>query len=151
MHARLRRRPALLHGADERRVGRVVDDPGEGEDREQEVHDHARRDHHGPGAHRLRVEAPFRRHLEIVLPTLQLLQRLLFAHPGHFHVAAQRQCREHVLGLADPHAPYLGAEADRETRHRDASQLGGDEVAQLVDHDQNAEDDDEGEDRAHLV
>src|SRR5690606_25200545 len=72
---------------------------------------------------------------------------LHFLHARHLHVAAEREPGDDVLGLTPAEAPQLGAETDGEAGHLDVHCLGRQEMAELVDKDQNADDDDEGDDR----
>ncbi len=72
---------------------------------------------------------------------------LALALVGHLDVAAERQRGERPFGAiaADAARPDDTAEADREAQHLDAGELGDDVVAELVERDQHAERDDEGE------
>src|SRR5690606_8972029 len=133
--------------------------PGEDQEREQEVHQHAGRDHQRPRGQRLGLELPRTRRRLCLHEThvgdrraravlvLAAFDPLHLLHAGHLHVATERQPRDDVFGLAPPEAPQLGAESDREARHRDVHGLGRHEVAELVDEDEDTEDDDRREDR----
>src|SRR4030095_6417537 len=76
-------------------------------------------------------------------------QRALLAH--HLHVAAHRNGRQAVLGLLATPAQEHRAEADREALDADAGRSGHEEVTELVDQDQDANDDDEGKDSTHAA
>src|SRR6267142_661601 len=77
------------------------------------------------------------------------LQRVLLAH--HLHVTAHRNCRQTVLGLLAAPAQEHWAEADGEPLDSDAGPAGHEEVTELVDEDQDADDDDEGQDSVHAA
>ena len=65
--------------------------------------------------------------------------------PGEVDVAAQRNPRHPVLGLAAAKRQQLAPEAEREGEHPDAEALGHQVVAELVDEDDDAEREEEGE------
>jgi hypothetical protein len=69
---------------------------------------------------------------------------------GHADVAAQGEHREPILGLAPPVMPKRGAEPDGESRSIDARDLRGEEVAELVHEDYDAEHQDRREPR-HVI
>ena len=66
----------------------------------------------------------------------------------HLHVPAEREPADGVLGFSSPEGQprHRRAQAEGEAVDVDPGPLGGDEVARLVDEDQHAEDDDEGQD-----
>ena len=59
---------------------------------------------------------------------------------GHLHVAAERDRADHVFGVAAREADEARPEAERKFQHPDAHAAGHDEMAQLVDENQDAED-----------
>jgi hypothetical protein len=140
---------------------------GGDDERQHHVHEHAREQDHQPGPERLRLEPPVRRdglgperqhRLGIVIRIVlgagaRLLaapledRRFLVVLRGHAHVAAERQRRQHVLGLAAAALPQGGAEADGEARGVHAEPLGGDEVPELMNEDHDPEHEDRGENR----
>jgi hypothetical protein len=63
---------------------------------------------------------------------------------GHFHVAAKRQKTNFVIGVAVLDAEEAGTKAHGERFDADATQLGHGEMAKLVDHDHDANQNDEG-------
>ncbi len=65
--------------------------------------------------------------------------------PREVDVAAQRNPRHPVLGLAAAKREQLAPEAEREGEHPDAEALGHQVVAELVDEDDDAEREEEGE------
>src|SRR4029450_9734633 len=64
---------------------------------------------------------------------------------------AHRNGRQAVLGLLATPAQEHRAEADREALDADAGPPGHEEVTELVDQDQDANDDDEGKDSTHAA
>ncbi len=75
-----------------------------------------------------------------VAPRFLLGRDLLPGHfPGHLHVAAQREDGDPILCLAAGEAEQAWSEPDREAQDLHSECLGGEEVAQLVDEDQDAE------------
>src|SRR5262249_52919141 len=75
------------------------------------------------------------------------LERIFLA--DHLHVAAHRNRRQAVLGLLAPPARQYRTKADREALDADTGPAGHQEVAELVDEDQDADDDNEREDGGH--
>src|SRR5438128_2343368 len=69
----------------------------------------------------------------------------------HLHGAAHRNRREAVLGLPAAPAEQDGPEADREALDPHPHPAGDEEVAELVDQDEEADDDDERHDRDHAA
>jgi hypothetical protein len=65
---------------------------------------------------------------------------------GHLDVAAEGEDGDAVVGAAVAEAEEAGAEADGEGFDADAAELGDDEVAELMDEDEDAEDDGEFDD-----
>jgi hypothetical protein len=149
-------------------IGRHAPDAGnerESDNGEQEIHDDAGGDDEGPDRERLRLEVagpplPLTRHLDLadrLVVALQVVQRdgasldlLHLLHAGHLDVAAQRQGRDDVLGLAAAETDDAGAEADGEARHLDVGPLRRHEMTKLVDEDEHAQYNDEGQDRQHV-
>src|SRR5207244_13657043 len=74
-------------------------------------------------------------------------ERILLAH--HLHVAAHRNDRQAVLGFFAPPAKEHGTEADGEALDAHADPAGDQEVAELVDENEDANDDDERYDGGH--
>src|SRR5204862_1488433 len=74
-------------------------------------------------------------------------ERILLAH--HLHVAAHRNDRHAVLGFFAPPAKEHGTEADGEALDAHADPAGDQEVAKLVDENEDANDDDERYDGGH--
>ena len=68
---------------------------------------------------------------------------------GHLDEAAQRNRRDLVLGAAAGEPQQTRAEPDREGKHAHADAPGGEEVAQLVDENEHADDKSESEQRQH--
>ena len=68
---------------------------------------------------------------------------------GHFHVAPERQRRQAVVGAPEGHAGEARTESHGETQHAHAESLGHHEVSQLVDEDEHAEHEHEGDDVRH--
>ncbi len=62
---------------------------------------------------------------------------------GHFDVAADGEDGDAVVGIAVAEAEEAGAEADGEGFDTDAAEFGNDEVAELVNEDEEAKDDSE--------
>jgi hypothetical protein len=62
---------------------------------------------------------------------------------GHLDVAAEGEDGDAIVGIAVAEAEDAGSEADGEGFHADAAELGDDEVAELVDENEEAEDDGE--------
>src|SRR3954452_25437949 len=120
--------------ADQPRVADQEDEP------EHEVHRRPGEDHHDPLPHRLRV----------VGPVADLLGEVLGrVHAADLHVAAQRQGADRVLRLPHLLAYQQRREEQREALHAHADRLGGGEVPQLVEHDQEHEAE-RGEEPAHV-
>ena len=63
------------------------------------------------------------------------------------YVAAEREHADLVLGLAERDADERPAVAEREAQHLDVQELGRDEVAELVDDHQHADEQEEVKDR----
>src|SRR5207245_8643953 len=74
-------------------------------------------------------------------------ERILLAH--HLHVAAHRNDRQAVLGFFAPPAKEHGTEADGEALDAHADPASDQEVAKLVDENEDANDDDERHDGGH--
>src|SRR5262249_57410230 len=72
-----------------------------------------------------------------------------FLLPHHLHVAAQRNHGEAVFGFLAPPAQEHGTDADGEALDAHADPAGDEEMAELVDEDENADDDDERHDGGH--
>ena len=68
---------------------------------------------------------------------------------GHLDVAAEGEHGDAVVGVATPEAEEALAEADGEDLDADAAELGNGEVAELVDQNHDAEDDDKLNDCRH--
>jgi hypothetical protein len=162
----LRRARGRAHPADHTRCHDGLAVPGvehgEHDEGEDDVHHHAG-DHdeqsrgealgleppvlgNGPWSerhHRIRIVSLLAR-LEppsLLAPALDE-RRLRIVPRGHPHVAAERKQREHVFRLAAALAEQGRTEADGKARRVDAGELRGDEVAELVHEDDEAEDDD---------
>ena len=140
LHSRLRGGRAGLHVSDpggqiavRRGVHREVEDQ-----REEEI---GRRPREGDGRllpGRLLQEAP-----ALVLRR-KLLERVV---AGELHVAAERKERDAVLGLPPLHPEQPGAEPDRESHRLDAQPLADQQVSQLVEEDDDADEHREGDQR----
>ena len=65
---------------------------------------------------------------------------------GHLHVAAERHGADAVFGVAAREAEEPWAEAERKLQHPDADAPGRQEVAQLVDENEHADDKSESQD-----
>ncbi len=143
-------RKRLDHDHADSRIIQHADSPegihaGVDGEREQHVHDHARRDDQGARPDRLGVEVtraglPAR-------PTAATLDPLhhLIVHAPHLHVAAEGDPAQDVLGLTLLKSEDLGTQADGEPLHLDPHGLGSREVAELVHEDQHTEYDDGGD------
>jgi len=115
---------------------------GEDEPGEEEVHDHAGRDHEGARPDRLPIEIP-RSRLPLTLDGSPFhAVHDLVGHPPHLHVTAQRDRGENVFGLSELHSPDRWPQADRKPLDLDIHRFGGEEVPQLVHEDQHPEHDD---------
>ncbi|MNI58943.1 hypothetical protein D3C73_1140780 [compost metagenome] len=71
-------------------------------------------------------------------------------HPRHRDESAQRQQLESVLGLADALRPQTRSETDHVLADAHAEELRGDEMADLVQTDLQAEADEHEQDAAHI-
>ena len=109
-------------------------DAEEDQEGEDDVHGGAGADHDDPLPDRLAV-----------VGTVGDLRRnlLLRIHAGDFHVAAERDRFDPVLGLAALERPDRRAEEEEEALDPHPGRLGGDVVAGLVEHDQQAEADED--------
>jgi hypothetical protein len=123
-------RAAGIHRAGDRREDRHagVEYEREHDEREQRVHEHATRPEQRALAQRLAVQR--------FVPRITLVGGIL---AGDHHVAAERHERQSEVGAIPGHAAQARAEAERE--HLDAHPGGtrGQEVAELVDEDQEAD------------
>src|SRR5690606_14865881 len=78
-------------------------------------------------------------------PAALVLDRL----PRHLDEAAERDRRDLVLRAAAGESQQPGTEADRERQHADADAARGEVVAELVDENEHADDENESERRGH--
>ena len=74
----------------------------------------------------------------------KLLERVV---AGELHVTAERKERDAVLGLSPLHPEELGAEPDGEPHRLDAQPLADQQVSQLVEEDDDADEHREGDQR----
>jgi hypothetical protein len=82
---------------------------------------------------------------------LQHADPLFFRHPGHLHVAAEREPGDHVLRLSPPETGHLRPESERKALHFDVDGLGREEVAELVHEDQHTKHDHGGQNSHHCI
>ena len=91
--------------------------------------------------HRIRIVAGIARPQRRIFFAAPFEQRgLRVVARRHADVAAQGQCGEHVLRLAPTLAEQRGSEADRKARRVDTGELRRHEMAELVNEDHEAED-----------
>src|SRR5437667_2481 len=126
-------------------------DAGVHEEREHDVHRHARDDHDAALPHRLAVEGPRRIDRHIGLASFERTGHAFVLEPGHLDVAAERHARDPVFGLPAPPAQDRFAEPKRKAQHLDPQTLRGHEMTHFVHEDQDAEDDDDGAEREEHV
>ena len=74
-----------------------------------------------------------------VEPSAVVFSEIRIRLVGHPHVAAERQGREAVFGLSLSPSPEHGAHAEGESRHLDVEELGREEMAALVNDDDDAD------------
>ena len=146
------RSPSMNAGSGGRRVRRDVPDDGrlglKGGNLGA-VHQHAGGDHHGED------QVHQRSHDEDLEPLpLALRQEFVVAararvvgiFAGHLHVAAERDRADYIFGIAARETDEARPEAKRKFEHPDADTARHDEMAQLVDEDQDAEDEEKRQD-----
>ena len=114
-------------------------EPGQDHEREHDVDHRPGEDDHDPLPDRLAVVGA------VLDARRELLRRV---HAGDLHEAAERQPADPVLGLAALPAQLGAAEEEREALDAHPDRLGGREVPELVEDDQEREAR-EGEDPAH--
>src|SRR5262249_10303218 len=112
-----------------------------GEDR---VHRHAGQDDDHPLPHRLRLEGAVERNLDLRLASFEGAVADILFLAGHFDVAAEGKPRHGILGFATAEREPLdrSAQAEREAMDVNPRPLRGDEMPELMDEYEDAEDDD---------
>src|ERR1051326_2980401 len=113
---RARRQATREHGVDLRHGPRLRRDgnpqAGIDDECENDVHRHAGKNHGHPCPQRLVIERARGVDRDVRLAALELTGYAFFLEPGHFHVAAQRDPRDPVFGLAAAR-PNTGSRGSR--------------------------------------
>src|ERR1041385_2107857 len=147
---RARRQETREHGVDLRHGPRLRRDgntqAGVEDKCEDDVHRHAGKNHGHPCPQRLVIERARGVDRHVRLAALELTGHAFFLEPGHLHVAAQRDPRDPVFGLAAAPPQQRAAESNRESQDLNPDGLGDDEMAELVYRHQDAEHHDERDD-----